>query len=332
MGSIVEKLRLDPVERHLSQLLGQPVITTRDCIGPEVEDAVEKLKEGEVLLLENLRFHPEEEENDPEFARSLAHLADIFVNDAFGATHRTHASVVGIPMYLPAVAGFLIEKELEAMANALNNPTRPLALLIGGAKVSDKIGILENTLGKVDSLLIGGGMACTFLKAQGYEIGQSILEEDKVDFASRLIIAAKERGIHLLLPVDIIITRDRNRPITFKTVSVTEVPPDWYVGDIGPQTIKFFSDELEKCKTVIWNGPMGINEILLLAAGTRTMAQLLANLDITTVVGGGSTAEVVEEMGLRENMTHVSTGGGASLRFLGGQTLPGIAALNDKEK
>ena len=330
-GKVVEKLRLAPIAKQLSQHLGQQVITAQDCIGPEVEDAVENLKEGEVLLLENLRFHPEEEQNDPAFAQSLARLANIFVNDAFGTTHRAHASVVGIPKYLPAVAGFLIEKELDTMGKALDNSTHPTALLIGGAKVSDKIGLLENILEKVDSLLIGGGMACTFLKAQGYEVGESLLEEDKVGFAKELMESAKQRGVHLLLPVDVIIAKDHKRPLTFKTVPAGEVLPNWYIGDIGPRTTELFSDELKKCKTVIWNGTMGMSETILFAKGTRTIAQVLANLDITSIVGGGSTAEVVEEMGLAEKMTHVSTGGGASIRFLEGRTLPGVAALQDKE-
>jgi phosphoglycerate kinase len=327
-GKVDQGLRLAPIAQRLSQLLGQAVKTARDCVGPLAEEAIASLKEGEILMLENLRFHPEEEKNDPAFAQALASLADIFVNDAFGTTHRSHASTVGIASYLPAVAGFLIEKELEIMGKALHEPNRPFALLNGGSKVSDKIGILQNILDKVDSLLIGGGMACTFLKAVGYEIGQSLVEQDKLDFATRIMEKAKKKGKRLLLPQDLVVAE--HLEAQFEVVSVREIPPTWRIGDIGPQTINAFSDELMKCKTIIWNGPMGIYERPQFAEGTHAMAKVLSQLDATTIIGGGSTAEVVEEMGLAAKMTHVSTGGGASLRFLEGKPLPGVVALLDK--
>ncbi len=327
-GKVVESLRLAPVAQRLSQLLGQPVQTTKDCIGAEVEKVVQSLREGEVLLLENLRFHPEEEKNDPTFSQALARLADVFVNDAFGTTHRTHASTVGVTRYLPAVAGLLIEKELDIMGKALSNPVRPFAAIIGGAKISDKIGVLQNISEKVDILLLGGGMACTFLKAKNYEVGQSLVEKDKLDFARKLI--GETTRAKLLLPLDVIIADKLESQAALKTVPVTQVIPNWYIVDIGPQTIDAFSRELKKCKTVIWNGPVGIYEIPPFATGTKAIAKTISELKATTIIGGGSTAEVVEEMGLANKMTHVSTGGGASLTFLEGKTLPGVGALLDK--
>ena len=329
-GKVVANLRLAPVGELLSKLLGKPVAATSDCIGPEAEAAVEALPEGGVLLLENLRFHPEEEKNDPVFARSLARLADVYVNDAFGTAHRAHASTVGVTEYLPAVAGFLMEKEIDIMGRALTEPARPFAVIIGGAKVSDKIRVLEHLLDKVDVLLIGGGMACTFLKAQKYEIGRSLLEEDRLDFASSLVERAQAKGIHLLLPIDVVIGDKFEADASSKTVSVDEVPADWQIMDIGPRTIERFEAELTPCKTVIWNGPMGVFEFPKFRKGTEAVASILANLNATTIVGGGSTAEAVEEMGFTSKITHVSTGGGASLQFLEGRTLPGVAALLDK--
>ena len=271
-GKVVEKLRLTGIAQRLSQLTGWQVKTTQDCIGAEVEGAIDSLKEGEVLLLENLRFHIEEEKNDPAFAQALAQLADLFVNNAFGTTHRVHASTVGVANYIPAVAGFLIQKELEIMGKALNNPVHPLALLIGGAKVSDKIGVLENIMTKVDSLLIGGGMACTFLKAKGYEVGQSLIEEGKLDFAQRMIEEAKKKGVQLILPVDVVIAKGVKVEARAETVRVTEMPPGWHIVDIGQETIGLFSKELSGCNTIIWNGPMGIYEIPQFSRGTHAMA------------------------------------------------------------
>jgi phosphoglycerate kinase len=330
-GRVVEKLRLTPVAQRLSQLLGRKAGITTDCIGPDVEKAVEKLSEGNVLLLENLRFHPEEEENDSSFAQALAQLADIYVNDAFGASHRAHASIVGVANYLPAVAGLLLEKEIKVLEGILANPAHPFAELAGGAKVSDKITVLENTLDKIDCLLIGGGMAATFLKAKSYEVGSSLVEDDRLDFAARLMKDAAERGVRLLLPVDVVIADTFSAEAKVKVVSVEKIPPDWRIVDIGPQTIDSFSEELRRCKTVFWNGPMGIYEIAKFAQGTQAMARLLASLKATTVVGGGSTAEVVTKMKLADKITFVSTGGGASLRFLGGEKLPGVEVLLERK-
>jgi phosphoglycerate kinase len=326
-GRIVKKLRLATVAQRLSQILGQKVGVTTDCIGSGVEKAVEKLKPGDVLLLENLRFHPEEEENDASFAQALARLADVYVNDAFGASHRSHASIVGVARYLPAVAGLLVEKEINVLEGILANPGHPFAELAGGAKVSDKIGVLENTMDKVDYLLIGGGMAATFLKAKGYEVGLSLMEDDKQDFAAKLMKEATQLGVRLMLPVDVVIADKLSAEARFKTVSVKEIPPDWRIVDIGPQTIRNFSAELRKCQTIFWNGPLGVYEIPRFAPGTQAMARLLASLKATTIIGGGSTAEVVTEMKLADKMTFVSTGGGASLRFLGGGKLPGVEVL-----
>jgi len=330
-GRVVEKLRLAPVARRLSELLGQRVaVAPHSSIGPEVEKEVAGLRGGDVLLLENLRFQPEESENAPAFAQALARLADIYVDDAFGASHRAHASIVGVANYLPAVAGLLLEKEINVLESILANPAHPFAELAGGAKVSDKIAVFENTLGKVDCLLIGGGMAATFLKAKSCEVGSSLVENDKLDFAARLMKDAAGRGVRLLLPVDVVIADKISAEARVKVVPVGEIPPGWGIVDIGPQTISNFSEELRRCKTVFWNGPMGVYEIAKFARGTRAMAKLLAGLKATTVVGGGSTAEVVAEMKLADRMSFVSTGGGASLRFLGGEKLPGVEVLLER--
>jgi phosphoglycerate kinase len=330
-GKVVEKLRLAAVAQRLSQILGRKVEVTADSIGPEVEKAVEKLKPGDVLLLENIRFHPEEEANDASFAQALARLADVYVNDAFGASHRAHASIVGIAKYLPAVAGLLVEKEINILQGILAHPAHPFAELAGGAKVSDKISVLENIMDKVDCLLIGGGMAATFLKAKSYEVGLSLVEDDKLDFAAKLMRDAAQRGVRLILPVDVVVAAEMNAKSKAKVVPVGEIPGDWRIVDIGPQTISNFSQELRQCKTIFWNGPMGIYEVSQFAQGTQAMARLLAGLEATTIIGGGSTAEAVTEMKLADKMTFVSTGGGASLRFLGGGTLPGVEVLLDKE-
>jgi len=331
-GKVVEKLRLAVVARRLSQILGQTVQVDTDSIGPEVEKAVGNLKAGEVLLLENIRFHPEEEANDASFAKKLARLADIYVNDAFGASHRAHASIVGVARYLPAVAGLLVEKEAKVLEGILANPRHPFAELAGGAKVSDKIGVLQNTMDKVDSLLIGGSMAATFLKAKGYEVGLSLVEDDTLDFATKLMKEAAQREVHLMLPVDVVVADKLSAEAKVKTVSIEDVPPDWRIVDIGSQTISNFSEELRRCQTIFWNGPMGIYEIAQFAHGTQAMARLIAGLEATTIIGGGSTAEVVTAMKLANKMTFVSTGGGASLRFLGGEKLPGVEVLLNKKK
>jgi phosphoglycerate kinase len=329
-GRVDEKLRLAPVAERLSELLGRRVEVAPHCsLGAEVEKEVEGLKEGDVLLLENLRFQPEEMENAPAFAQALARLADIYVNDAFGASHRAHASIVGVANYLPAVAGLLLEKEIKVLEGILAKPAHPFAELAGGAKVSDKIALLENTLDKVDSILIGGGMAATFLKAKSYEVGSSLVEDDKLDFAAKLMKEAAECGVRLLLPVDVVIADKVSAEA--RVVPVEKIPPAWKIADIGPQTISDFSEELRRCKTVFWNGPMGIYEIAKFAQGTQAMARLLAGLKATTVVGGGSTAEVVAAMKLADKMTFVSTGGGASLRFLGGEKLPGVEVLLERK-
>jgi len=330
-GKVVEQLRLTVVARHLSQILGYTVKVANDGIGPEVDRAVGNLEAGQVLLLENIRFHPEEETNDDAFAKRLAGLADIYVNDAFGACHRAHASIVGVARYLPAVAGLLVEKEVKVLEGLLANPHHPFAELAGGAKVSDKIGVLENTMDKVDYILIGGSMAATFLKAKGYEIGLSLVEDDKLDLATRLMNDAAQRGVNLMLPVDIIVADKLSAEAEFKTVSIADIPPDWRIVDIGPETIKNFSEELRKCQTIFWNGPMGVYEIARFAQGTQAMARLLADLKATTIIGGGSTAEIVTAMKLADKMAFVSTGGGASLRFLGGENLPGIEVLLNRE-
>ncbi len=330
-GKIVEELRLAPVGQRLSELLGRPVTCVGDCVGAEVEKEVGKLKEGEVLLLENLRFHPEEESNDPEFAQALARLADVFVNDAFGTAHRAHASTVGVAKYLPAVAGFLLEKELEALGQALNEPAHPFAVISGGAKVSDKIGLLQNILDRVDFLFIGGGMCCTFLKAKGYEVGRSAVAEEGLALAQQVMEKAAAEGVSLLLPSDVVVAGEFAADALFKTVLITEIPSDCYIMDIGLESVEHFGAVLLSCETIIWNGPVGVFEFPAFQMGTKALAKLLASLDATTVIGGGSTAEAVTALGLAEKMTHVSTGGGAALRFLEGRTLPGVAALRDKE-
>ncbi len=325
-----EGMSISPVAQRLSQLIGQPVKMSQDCIGAEAEQEAASLGDGEIMMLENLRFHPEEEKNDPSFAKALARLADVFVNDAFGTAHRTHASTVGITQYLPSVAGFLIEKELEIMDKALNDPARPFAVIVGGAKVSDKMGLLENMLDKVNNLLIAGGMGATFLKSLKYNMGESLVEEEKVGLAQQLVDKAAAKGVHLLLPTDVVVANKFDAKAKSKTVSINNVPSGWYVMDIGPKTIELFEAKLRRCKTIIWNGPVGVFEFPKFREGTSAIAKMLAGLDATTIIGGGSTAEAVEELGLVHKVTHVSTGGGASLRLLEGKPLPGVAALLDK--
>ncbi len=330
-GKVVENLRMMPIAQRLSELVGLPVSTACDCIGAEAESKAGALNEGDILVLENLRFHPEEEENDAGFAQKLASLADIYVNDAFGTAHRAHASTVGVAKYLPGVAGFLMNKELTVMGKLLDNPERPWACIIGGAKVSDKIGLLQNMLKKVDTLLVGGGMASTFLKAQGYEVGQSLVEDDKLDLARKLLQEAKEWKVPFLLPIDAVVAGEIKAGASTRVVPTNSIPAGSSIVDIGPKSIALFQNELKKCRTVMWNGPVGIYEMPQFGQGTRAIATLLSTLDATTIIGGGSSAEVVQEMGLTGKMTHVSTGGGASLRFLEGAILPGVQVLLDRE-
>jgi phosphoglycerate kinase len=330
-GRVVDNLRMAPAAQRLSQLIGLPVSTASDCIGQEVESKVNTLQEGGILVLENLRFHPEEEANDPDFARKLASLADIYVNDAFSTAHRVHASIVGVAKYLPAVAGLLMKKELNVMGKLLHNPERPWACLIGGAKGGDKIELLQNMLKRVDVLMVGGGMAATFFKAQGYEVGDSLVEDDKLGLAKELLQEATEWGVPFLLPVDALAAREIRAGAPANVVPATDIPSGSHMVDIGPKSIELFCSELKKCRTIIWNGPMGIYEISQFARGTRSIAACLSNLRAITVIGGGSSAEVIEGMGLAHKMTHVSTGGGASLKFLEGVTLPGVEVLLDKK-
>ena len=329
-GEFKPEFSLKPVAKELSKLLGQEVIMAEDVIGEDAKNKAENLKNGEVLLLENVRFHREETDNDPEFAKKLASMAEIFVNDAFGTAHRAHASTEGISHYLPSVSGFLIEKELKFLGDALNNPERPFVAILGGAKVSDKIGVIDSLLEKVDTIMIGGGMAYTFFKAQGYEVGNSLCEPDKCDLALSLMNKAKEKGVKFLLPVDTKIGKEFKPDTESKTVAWTEIPEGWEGFDIGEKTIEMFKDELKSAKTVVWNGPLGLFEFDQFAIGTNAIAHALAELDATTIIGGGDSAAAVEKAGLADKMTHISTGGGASLEFLEGKKLPGIECLQDK--
>jgi phosphoglycerate kinase len=330
-GKVDDSLRLAPVGDRLATLLGHPVNNLKGCVGPEVERAVNVMQPGDIVLLENLRFHSGEEKNDPEFAQSLAKLADYFVMDAFAVAHRAHASTVGVIQYLPSAMGLLVQKEVEAMGQALESPKPPLAALMGGAKVSDKILVLENLLDKLNHLYIGGGMAVTFLRSQGYGTGASSVEADRLEFARDILNRAKAQKIQVHLPEDVVVANEfAADPRESKTVPVDQVPEGWYVMDIGAATARQFARGLKGCQTIIWNGPMGVFEMPRFSKGTREVAQAIAWLPgVTTVVGGGSTAEAVEELGLMDKMTHVSTGGGASLEFLEGKELPGIAALPD---
>lgn len=328
-GKVQERLRMDPIAQRLAELLDKEVIKTDDCIGDEPKQAIEDMREGDVLLLENVRFYPGEEANDPEFSKQLAELADVYVNDAFGTAHRAHASTVGVTEYLPAVSGFLMKKELEYLGKALENPERPFVSILGGAKVSDKIGVIKNLLTKVNYLLIGGGMAFTFLKAKGLEIGRSLLEEDKLPLAGELIKEAEDKGVKLLLPVDVVVAPELKPDAPYKRVKVEEIPPDWMGVDIGEETVKEFSDIIKQAKTAVWNGPMGVFEMEPFAAGTKGIASALAESGAVTIIGGGDSAAAVEQLGYADKMTHISTGGGASLEFLEGRELPGVKALND---
>lgn len=329
-GKVKEELRLNPVAKELEKLLNQPVKKINDCIGTQAEAAVNALNPGEVLLLENLRFYLEEEKNDPDFAKKLASLADVYINDAFGAAHRAHASTEGVAHYLPAAAGFLLQKEIEVLGKTLTDPERPFVAIIGGAKVSDKISVIRNLLNKVDTLIIGGGMANTFLKAQGYAMGKSLVEEDQVTLAGELIATAAEKGVKMLLPRDLVVAQEFKADAAHQVVTVNAVPDGWMALDIGPETARTYANALAGARTVVWNGPMGVFEMEAFARGTEIVAKAVAAVDGMTIVGGGDSVAAVEKMGVAEKIGHISTGGGASLEFLEGKTLPGVAALSEK--
>jgi phosphoglycerate kinase len=327
-GKVSEDLKMDPVAQRLSQLLERPVTKLDDCIGAQVESAVGMATEGDVILLENTRFHPGEKSNDPGFASQLAALADLYVNDAFGSAHRAHASTEGVAHHLPAVAGFLMEKELEFLGGALDDPRRPFVAILGGAKISDKIGVIQNLLERVDGLLIGGGMANTFLKADGYDVAESLVEDGSLDLARELLERA---GQELVLPGDVVVADRFDAEAFSQVVAVGNVPPGWRILDIGPRTLELFRERLDGARTVVWNGPMGVFEFPKFAEGTNALARMLADLSgATTIIGGGDSAAAVQRAGLASQMSHVSTGGGASLEFLEGKTLPGVHALLDK--
>ncbi len=325
-----EKLRLAPVGEHLSRLLGRPVRTLPDCIGPEVEEVVRAMQPGEVILLENLRFHPEEEKNDPEFARKLAGLGDLYVNDAFGTAHRAHASTEGVAHYLPAVAGLLMEQELEALGKALQSPEHPFVVILGGAKISDKIGVIRNLLHRADTLLIGGGMANTFLKAQGYAVGESLVEDEALETARELVSQARSAGVGFYLPVDAVIAECFAADAVPRIVPVEQVPAGWRILDIGPRTVEAFRQALQGARLVVWNGPMGVFEFPAFAEGTRAVAQAVVESGAFSVVGGGDSVAALQQLGLAERIGHLSTGGGASLEFLEGKPLPGVEILLDR--
>lgn len=329
-GEVKPEFSLAPIAKELSKQLGQEVLMAKDVIGESAKILAKNLQEGQVMLLENVRFHREETDNDPDFAKELASMAEVFVNDAFGTAHRAHASTEGVSHYLPSVSGFLIEKELKFLGDSLNNPERPFVAILGGAKVSDKIGVIDSLLEKVDTLMIGGGMAYTFYKAQGYEVGKSLCEPDKCELALQLMEKAKNKGVKLILPVDTKIGREFKADTESMTVDWTEIPEEWEGFDIGDKTIKIFKDELQNAKTVVWNGPLGLFEFEQFAIGTNEIAHALAEIDATTIIGGGDSAAAVEKAGLADKMTHISTGGGASLEFLEGKKLPGIECLQDK--
>jgi len=325
-----EKYSMAPTAVRLGELLGKEVIMAKDVIGPDAKAKAAALKEGEVLMLENVRFHKEETKNDPAFAKELASMAEIYVNDAFGTAHRAHASTAGLADYLPAVCGYLIQKEIEVMGKALSNPERPFVAILGGAKVSDKIGVIENLIDKVDTLIIGGGMAYTFFKAKGYSIGTSLCEDDKVELAKSLMDKAEKKGVKLLLPVDNVVGKEFSNDTERKTVPSDQIPDGWMGMDIGEETIKLYSEAIKNAKTVVWNGPMGVFEFSNFANGTREVARAVAESGAISIIGGGDSAAAIEQLGFADKITHISTGGGASLEFLEGKVLPGIDVLMDK--
>ncbi len=330
-GQVVDELRLDPVAKRLSDLLNQTVTKTDEVYGEEVNKAISGLSNGDVLLIENVRFEAGEEKNDADLAKAFADMADVYVNDAFGAAHRAHASTEGVAHHLPGVAGLLMEKELEVLGKALAEPERPFTAIIGGAKVKDKIGVIDNLLDKVDNLIIGGGLAYTFVKALGYDIGKSLLEEDKIDLAKSFMEKAEQKGVKLYMPKDVIVADDFSGDANTKVVSIDEIPSDWEALDIGPATCEEYQSVIESSKLVIWNGPMGVFEIDTFANGTKGVAKALADAkDTYSVIGGGDSAAAVEKFGYADQMSHISTGGGASLEFMEGKVLPGVAALQDK--
>ncbi len=330
-GQVNPKYSLAPVAVRLSQLLpGVKIVMAKDVIGDSAKGAIDAMNDGDIVLLENVRFHAEEEKNDPAFAKELASLAELYVSDAFGTVHRAHASTAGVANYLPAVAGFLIGKELGVMGKALEDPERPFVAILGGAKVADKIGVITNLLEKCDSLIIGGGMAYTFFKAKGYEIGDSLLDADSVELAKGLMEQAEQKGVALLLPEDTVVADKFDAAADHKTVDSDKIPAGWMGMDIGPKTVEKFSKVIEAAKTVVWNGPMGVFEFPAFAVGTSKIAEACAKCSGTTIIGGGDSASAVKKLGFADKMTHISTGGGASLEFLEGKVLPGVAVLNDK--
>ncbi|WP_242216688.1 phosphoglycerate kinase [Bacillus cereus group sp. BfR-BA-01380] len=330
-GQVVEEMRLTPVAARLGELLGKDVKKADEAFGDAVQEMVAAMNEGDVLVLENVRFYAGEEKNDAELAKEFAALADIFVNDAFGAAHRAHASTAGIADYLPAVSGFLMEKELEVLGKALSNPERPFTAIIGGAKVKDKIGVIRHLLDKVDNLIIGGGLAYTFVKAQGHEIGQSLCEDDKIELAKEFMQLAKEKGVNFYMPVDCVIADDFSETANRQVVDIDSIPADWQSLDIGPKTSAIYADVIKNSKLVVWNGPMGVFEMAPYAEGTKAVGQALADAEGTySVIGGGDSAAAVEKFGMADKMSHISTGGGASLEFMEGKELPGVVCLNDK--
>ena len=329
-GEVKPEFSLKPIALELSKLLGKEVKLAKDVIGEDAKNLTDNMAEGEIILLENVRFHREETDNDPEFSKKLASFAEIFVNDAFGTAHRAHASTAGVADYLPAVSGFLIEKELNFMGDALNNPQRPFMAILGGKKVSDKIGVIEALLEKVDTLMIGGAMAYTFFKSMGYGVGNSICELDKLDLAKELMEKAKQKGVKFMLPVDTRVGKEFDPNTESKVVKYTEIPDEWEGYDIGDETIKMYIEELSKAKTVVWNGPVGLFEFDQFAVGTNNIAKALGDLDAVTIIGGGDSAAAIEKLGIADKFSHISTGGGASLEFLEGKKLPGIECLLDK--
>lgn len=329
-GEVKEEFRLTAAGERLSQLIGKPVTKLDESIGSAVEEAIASMQDGDILLLENVRFHPGEEKNDPELAKQFAALADLFVNDAFGAAHRAHASTAGIADYLPAVSGLLLEKELDVLGKALSDPDRPFTAIIGGAKVKDKIGVIDHLLDKVDNLLIGGGLSYTFSKAQGYDTGNSLLEEDKIELAASFIQKAKDKGVNLYLPIDAVIADEFSATANVQTVKIDAMPAGWMGLDIGPETAALYAKVIEQSKLVIWNGPMGVFEMEPFSQGTKQVAEAMARTEAYTVIGGGDSAAAVEKFNVADQMDHISTGGGASLEFMEGKELPGVSALNDK--
>ncbi|SER80243.1 phosphoglycerate kinase [Gracilibacillus ureilyticus] len=329
-GEVVEELRMDAVAKRLSDLINKPVVKTDEVYGQEVNQAVSELSDGEILLIENVRFEAGETKNDPELAKAFADLADFYVNDAFGAAHRAHASTAGIAEHIPSAAGFLMEKELDVLGKALSNPERPFTAIVGGAKVKDKIGVIDNLLDKVDNLIIGGGLAYTFVKALGHEIGKSLLEEDKIELAKEYMQKAKDKGVNFVMPEDVIVSDDFSNDANTQEVSIENIPADWEALDIGPKTREKYAKIVAESKLVIWNGPMGVFELDTFANGTKAVADALSKTEGYTVIGGGDSAAAVEKFDLADKMDHISTGGGASLEFMEGKELPGVTALTDK--